>query len=255
MILMYHHVTPVSDVPLHPDPNEGWNYCISPKGFERQLVALMQRGYRFISLAELVDDIRNHGAEDPKSLTLTFDDGWSDNFGFALPILTELSIPATFFVTTAHIRNDEDDSRKISVAQLKELMHAGMTIGGHTRSHPDLTALQPGLACEEIVGCKDDLEGVLGTQIEFFAYPGGTFNRTVARLAQEAGYTAACSILGPALNDASSLFWLYRDTLTESMSTWGDRYRLCPMARRLLAFRVKRRLKARLAEPAWPATI
>ena len=163
-------------------------------------------------------------------------------------MLKRLSIPATFFVTSAHLGNGIRDVKRMSLAQLKELLDAGMSIGGHSRTHSDLTQLPVERARKEIAGCKEDLERALGSPVLIFAYPGGAFNRDVARLAQEAGYAAACSVLGPARNDPSSLFWLYRDLLTECLTTWGDRYRLCSAARRLLSFRVARRLKQQLQQ-------
>ena len=135
----------------------------------------------------------------------------------------------------------------MGLGQLRELLRAGMTIGGHSRSHPDLTRLPPEEAKMEINGCKEDLEQSLGVPVRFFAYPGGAFNRDVARWTQEAGYTAACSVLGPARNDSSSLFWLYRDLLSETMNTAQDYYRLSPFARQLFAFRVRRRLADHLS--------
>ena len=102
------------------------------------------------------------------------------------------------------------------------------------------------LARTEIAGSKDDIEQALGTNVRFFAYPGGVFNRAVSRVVQEAGFEAACSVLGPALNDRSTLHWLYRDLLTESLTSLGDRYRLNAIARRILSFRVRRRLSQAL---------
>ncbi len=246
MILIYHHISPRDAVPPDWEPNEGWRFVHTPVGFERQLLELQQRGYRFVTLAELVDDIHKRGAEDTKTVAVTFDDGWVDNFTFGLPILTKLSVPATFFVTSGHIYRSEDDPRKMSVLQLKELLRAGMTVGGHTRLHPDLTRLPLEDAARRIALCKEDLEKALGVTIRFFAYPGGAFNRQVAQLVRDAGYDAACSILGPARNNTSSLFWLYRDLLSESMDNYHDRYRLSSLARRLLSFRVRRRLSQTL---------
>ena len=245
---MYHHVAPPEAMSPHRAPHEGWEFTHSPQGFERQLIALQQRGYRFVALAETVDDIRKRGVEDNKSVAVTFDDGWVDNFEFALPVLKRLSIPATFFVTTAHIRVGSDNAKKMGLAQLRELVRSGMNVGGHSRSHPDLRNLPAKRASEEIRGCREDLEQELGMSIRLFAYPGGAFNRQVARLTEEAGYSAACSVLGPCRNDTSSLFWLYRDLLTESMNTWGDRYRLCRAVRQLLSFRITRRLKQQLEQ-------
>ena len=250
MILMYHHVAPPEAMPKDPAPLEGWNFTHSPEGFERQLVRLRQRGYRFVSLADLVEGIRKNRIEQAKTVVVTFDDGWVDNFIYALPILKRLAIPATFFCTTRHLQKGGEDAKKMNVAQLRELLAAGMTIGGHSHTHPNLAKLAMETAREEIAGCKKDLEQALGIEVRFFAYPGGAFNRDVARLTQEAGYTAACSVLGPARNDRSSMFWLYRDVLSESMNTWGDKYRLCPAARRLLEFRVLRRLKHKLEQHA-----
>lgn len=242
MILMYHHIAPTEAVPLVPEPREGWDFTLSPEGFEHQLLELQRRGYQFVALADLVDGIRQQGVEKPRTVAVTFDDGWADNYQFAFPILKKLAVPATFFVNTNHLGKGAACPKRMSVAQLKELLRAGMTIGGHGRSHADLTRLPPDRARAEIAGCNEDLEQALGVKAQFFAYPGGAFNREVARLAREAGYTAACSVLGPARNDRSSLFWLYRDVLSEAMDTWHDRYRLSPLARRIFVVRVKRRL-------------
>ena len=243
---MYHHVAPAEAVPLAPEPNEGWNFTLLPEGFECQLLELRRRGYQFVSLTHLVDDICKQGAEKTQAVAVTFDDGWIDNYRFALPILKKLAVPATFFVTSAHLGNGTQDKKRMNLAQLKELLDAGMSIGGHSRTHPTLTRLPLDQVRAEIAGCRADLKQALGVDVRFFAYPGGAFNSSVARLTQEAGYIAACSVLGPARNDRSSLFWLYRDVLSESMNTWHDRYRLSPLARRLLSFRVARRLEAAL---------
>ena len=248
MILMYHHVSPPEAMPPHRDPYEGWEFRHSPKGFERQLIEVRRRGYRFVPLFDIVEAIHKDGVEDQTAVAITFDDGWADNIEFALPVLQKLSISATFFVATAHIRGGSEGAKKIGLAQLKELVRSGMDVGGHSRSHPDLRKLPAEKANEEIRGCREDLEQELGMNIRFFAYPGGAFNRQVARLTEEAGYSAACSVLGPCRNDTRSLFWLYRDLLTEPMNTWGDRYRLCRAARRLLSFRIARRLKRQLEQ-------
>jgi len=246
MILMYHHVAPPDAIPDHPAPEEGWRFTHTPEGFRSQLRRLAGRGLRFESLGDCVRSIRETGVEAPDAVQLTFDDGWIDNYRWAVPVLRELGLTATFFVTTGHLHRGEDDPRKMTRDQLRELLDAGMTIGGHTRSHATLTRLGEQEARAEIAGCKEDLERALDVTVDLFAYPGGAFDARVADLAREAGYAAACSVLGPARNDASSLYWMYRDVLSERMNTPGDRYRLSPLARRALEFRVKRRLARRL---------
>lgn len=251
MILLYHHVIPADRIPPvdRQRPGEGWEFIHSPEGFERQLRALAAKDYRFLSLGDLVTEIDLRNREPRRTATVTFDDGWADNYEFAFPVLKRMGIPATLFITTEHLRDGHAaDPRKMTAAQLREMSRTGMTLGGHTRTHVDLTAVSEAKALEEMAGCREDLEQILGGRIEYFAYPGGAFNARVARLAREAGYRAACSVLGPAANDKSSLYWMYRDLLTESMTTWRDRYRLSTVARRVFSYRVRRRLETHLRE-------
>lgn len=244
MILLYHHVAPLDSIPA--GESDGWRFNHSPEAFEGQLLELRRRGYRFISLAGLVSELSRGEPERHDSVVVTFDDGWMDNCVFAVPVLQKLGITATFFVTTEHLRGSAHDPKRMGRDQLRQLIQVGFTVGTHTRTHPDLTRIPEEAAREEIAGCKADVEQATGVPIEFFAYPGGAFNRNVARLTREAGYKAACCILGPKQNDASSLFWLFRDLLSPGLNTLGDHYRLSPTARKLLAFRVNRRLKERL---------
>jgi peptidoglycan/xylan/chitin deacetylase (PgdA/CDA1 family) len=248
MILLYHHVSPPDCIPRDRagDADEGWHFNHSPEAFEFQLTELQQRGYRFISLSQLIDEIRATGTESEDSIVITFDDGWIDNYTFAFPILRKLRIPATFFVVTRYFRENPPDQTRMNLEQLRELSAHGMTIGSHTRTHPDLTTISPSAAMEEIAGSKAELQEALGLPVDFLAYPGGGFNSRVADLAREAGYRAACSVLGPKTNDQSSLYWLYRDLLTPGLDSLGDHYRLSKIARKAFAFRVHRRLKQRL---------
>jgi peptidoglycan/xylan/chitin deacetylase (PgdA/CDA1 family) len=246
LILLYHHVAPAERVPSREAADEGWQFRHSPEGFRRQLGELRRRGWEFVPLQQLLERIRRSGGEPARAAAITFDDGWRDQYEHALPILVGEGVPATFFLTTDHLRGRSTDRRKMSWAQVRELVAAGMSVGGHSRTHADLTRLDEARAREEIAGCRADLEDGLGRAVSTFAYPGGAFNRRVVDWTREAGFEAACSVLSPARNDASSLYWLFRDVISEGMDTPGDRYRLSPWARRLLAWRVHRRLRLQL---------
>lgn len=60
---------------------------------------------------------------------------------------------------------DEDEIRRLHAA--------GMEIGGHTVSHPILSALDDAAAAREIVDNKTRLEQIIGEPIVTFAYPNG----------------------------------------------------------------------------------
>ena len=255
MILLYHHIAPPEKIPGDATrfQNEGWLCTHSPAAFEFHLSSLQKRGFRFISLGQLVAEIQTYGTEQPNSVVITFDDGWLDNYEFAAPILKKLGLPATVFVTTAHLPGNTPDSKRMTTAQLRELIAAGWTLGAHTQNHRDLIQISESEARTEIAGSKADLENVLGAPVDFFAYPGGAFNRQIVRLTREAGYKAACSVLGPKANDHSSLFWLYRSVLSPGLNTPGDRYRLSSLAQKLFSFRITRKLNRRLNSGAFSA--
>jgi peptidoglycan/xylan/chitin deacetylase (PgdA/CDA1 family) len=85
--------------------------------------------------------------------------------------------------------------------QLKAMDSAGMIVGAHTRSHPQLDLLQPDRRLPELEGARRDLEAILGKPIRHLAYPNpggrGTIQSAVRAAAAEAGYrTAVTSVTG-----------------------------------------------------------
>jgi len=225
MILMYHHVAPRQANP----PSHAPGYLsITPEALEKQLCGLMDRGFRFVRFESMAAEIEERGYVSGRTAAITLDDGWADNYQYAFPIFKKLNLPATFFITTAHLLGgtDRQGGEKMRPSEIIEIHKYGMSVGGHTRTHADLLKLTLGQAREEIRGCKLDIENLLGAPATQFAYPGGSFNRDIARIVQEAGYTAACSVMGLGINLRSSLFWLYRDVLTNGMDTLPDIFRV-----------------------------
>jgi peptidoglycan/xylan/chitin deacetylase (PgdA/CDA1 family) len=92
-ILLYHRVAePARDVHA---------LCISPAELRAQL-EMLRESYEVVSLSEMRRVIDS--GRDPAGLVaLTFDDGYLDNLAAASPILMEMELPATFFVTTEHL--------------------------------------------------------------------------------------------------------------------------------------------------------
>ncbi len=246
MIIMYHHIAPAHAIPASADSSEGWSLVHSPSSLAFHIEAFRRRGRRFVSLEEYVDSIESRGREPVGAVHLTFDDGWVDNYTYARPVLRALDVPATFFVTTDHIRGGVSDPRCMSVHQLGELIAAGMALGAHSRTHPDLTSLQVAELQSEIEGSKNDLETALGLRIDWFAYPGGVFNQAIVDRVRAAGFRGAVCSLGPARNDRASRYWLFRDILSEEMSGLRDRVVLWGPGRRLLEWRVRRRLREQM---------
>lgn len=64
------------------------------------LLAELDRRYEFVSMDTVVDLLNGQRHPIRNAVALTFDDGYSNNFVEALPVLEKYGAPATFFVTT-----------------------------------------------------------------------------------------------------------------------------------------------------------
>lgn len=239
MILMYHHVCPRTAVPQQQVSLEGWRYNIEPEDFRRQLELLRREGWEFVSLADYVSQF-GAGVLGRRVVTVTFDDGWRDNWDYAVPILRELQIPAVIFVVSGELPGVPVE-RRMTADQLRELEALGVEVGAHTRSHPNLTTISGGQLREELAGCRGDLETLLGRRVRFLAYPGGRFNGAVVEATKSAGFEAACSVIGLGCNSNASRYWLYRDVFSDGMESLRDRLKRSPVFRRLLHFRAAKK--------------
>jgi peptidoglycan/xylan/chitin deacetylase (PgdA/CDA1 family) len=101
LILMYHRVLPDSDPEIKKiQPG----LYVTPENFEKQIAYLAPR-FQFIPLSRLVGMISEGRPLSGNYAVITFDDGWSDNFEFAFPILRAHNVPATIFLTTGYIES------------------------------------------------------------------------------------------------------------------------------------------------------
>ena len=97
LILCYHRVG-TEGIPY---------YCTLPaQQFEMQM-RYLRRYCRVLSLAQLVDEIDNPPKEIGQAVAVTFDDGYSDLYRCALPILRKYEIPATVYLTSDCIETGE----------------------------------------------------------------------------------------------------------------------------------------------------
>lgn len=92
-VLMYHHVTP-----------KGGFIACSVSNFESQMKALVKSGYSTLSAEQFAGFLRGDKVPE-KSVVLTFDDGYLNNFVYAHPILQKYGLQALMFLITEHIHH------------------------------------------------------------------------------------------------------------------------------------------------------
>ena len=162
------------------------------------MVALRERGYRTLTLADAVARLRAREVFTSPSFVLTFDDGYRSVYTEAFPVLQELGFSATLLIVPG-----EQSAREMSLPamqgrpmlswrELDEMKRHGIDVGSHTLSHPDLTRLSPARAEDEIRRSREIIEDRLGAPAESFAYPFGRYDDACHEIVRR-HYACACS--------------------------------------------------------------
>ena len=92
LILGYHRIANVA--------RDVYEVCVTPDHFSEHMEMVNKYAHP-ISLAELAQYLKA-GSPPPKSVAVTFDDGYVDNLYNAKPILEKYAVPATVFVCTGY---------------------------------------------------------------------------------------------------------------------------------------------------------
>lgn len=191
-VLYYHSI----------DDSEANEVILSKENLRRQLTYIKDSGYTTLTMSELNDYIKNNKEIPEKSIVITFDDGYMDNYTNAFPILKELNMKATIFVISSGI----DDGYYMSKEQLKELSNYGIDIESHTKTHCHLNTLSYEEQLKELKESKETLEAIIGKEIISVAYPYGDYDENSIKAAQDAGYSLAFTTdKGYAKREATSL--------------------------------------------------
>lgn len=167
---------------------EGGALAISPARFARQMDLLDKHRPQFpVARLDQVANFLASGERRSRRVVLTFDDAWADNYANALGPLSQHHLPAILYVPSRLLGHPGYMTR----TQLLEMDEAGVTIGAHSRTHPDLRACPPDQLEREVRGSKDDLEDLLAKAVTSFAYPTGFTDERVQAAVLAAGFTSA----------------------------------------------------------------
>jgi peptidoglycan/xylan/chitin deacetylase (PgdA/CDA1 family) len=181
-IVTFHSIDPSGSVMSYP-----------PDLFAALLGALRESGLPVVGLQELLQP------HIERAIAITFDDGIRSVYTHALPVLRDFGAPAHLFLTTGPIGSgklwpDEDGNglsfEMLSWEEIEKLHAAGVSIEGHTNSHPDMRTLSKTQMADECEHADRRIEERLGRQPNFFAYPFGYHNAATRDYARSR-YTAS----------------------------------------------------------------
>ena len=218
VVLFYHRVAD--------DRANDWT--ISNRMFARQM-RWLQAHFELISLAEARQRVLD-GANNRPCVSITFDDGYADNCREAIPLLIKERIPCTYFVTLQNVLDGEPFAHDLAqgnsflpntLEQLKAMADAGIEIGAHTYTHPDLARIADRRKLRrEVVSAGEDLQQAIGRPVRYFAFSFGqrvNLSREAFEMAYQAGYEAVVSAYGGYNFPGGDAFHLQRIAACDQM--------------------------------------
>lgn len=210
-VLMYHHVSPAMDM-----------ITTSPENFESQIKGLAKNGYHALSTQEFAGFLAGKPVP-PKSILITFDDGYLDNWVYAHPVLKKYNMRATMFIVTGIVGNGparpvmgdaQSLPEMVSHKRGKAMIEAGNTdpvmvrwsevhamraagtfeFHSHTDTHTrwDQTCATRQDCLDrmkvELERSRDTLTRQFGSVSEHFCWPQGYFEDDYIELARNCGF-------------------------------------------------------------------
>ena len=144
------------------------DYALRFNLFKQFVESTIAKGFKFIS----TDELLNNWNKTDRVCVLTFDDGYQSVFTRVAPLLSEMKIPFTSYITTSFINNPG----YISKNELEELsQNPFCTIGMHSHGHLKFRFETQKTLSDDFIKCRTILEDITGKQPQHYAFPYGSF--------------------------------------------------------------------------------
>ncbi|MEM1222699.1 MAG: polysaccharide deacetylase family protein [Verrucomicrobiota bacterium] len=217
---------------------------VEPAEFAWQMDWLKSTGWHFLSTYDLVS---RWDKWPEKSVVVTFDDGYSDNYYNAFPVLKRLEIPFTIYLVTNRHDNDWSINKKkehssgelkeepkLSDSEVQEMLDSGLLeLGGHTLNHVNLLNEAEAVKKSEIADCAKALRDTYGAEIFTFCYPFGLYDASSVQIVKDVSYSGAFTVEEKLCDAETSPFEVGRLKVSGKMSRLAFRRMLLTGRRKL----------------------
>ena len=117
-----------------------------------------------------------------KVLYLTFDCGFENgNTAHILDVLRDKQVPAAFFCTLYHIRQQPQ--------LVARMIEEGHVVGNHSDTHPDFSSISRTRMAKELEAVENELRTNFGYSSTYFRFPEGAYSENALDLVESLGYT------------------------------------------------------------------
>jgi len=196
-VLNYHSIGPAK---LNP-------WVVSPNRLNMDMQYLKENGFTTLSTDEFYNFMVKNKSVPKKSVLITFDDGYEDNYTNAFPILKKYNFKATIFVITGFV---DKGKQFLTSTQLKEMQRNGIDIESHTNLHEKLGTYTYDAQLKILKTSKAYIEKTLHKPVRYLAYPHDSYNLYTLKALNAAGYKMAFTTNGRWANKSNGILTLNR---------------------------------------------
>ena len=200
-ILMYHYIRPAPSIYLD---YLGYRLTVTPEDFHTQMDWLSVLGYHAVDFNDLRAYFSGLAPLPTKPVVITFDDGYSDLYTTAFPMLRSYNFKGVAYIVTSFV----GQPRYVTAAQIVEMDQNGIEIASHTVDHANIGGASLYSATYQLATSKAWLQHLIGHSVVDFAYPSGKFSARAVYALQTNGYdTAVTELPGTVHSRADRYTW------------------------------------------------
>ena len=183
-VLAYHHIQPFDIA----DEKNQRAQTVTPENFDWHMRWLLDKGYSFITLEELVEALRSRTPFNKKVLAVTLDDGYRDAYTYALPIAQKYDIFLNVGIITAFTGNPEH----LTGTQIVQMHKSGhFAFHNHTWYHRNLKGAARATIEEQILKPQEHLAQWIEDPSAILYYPYGVHDKKARDILEENDFDAA----------------------------------------------------------------
>lgn len=233
-ILMYHSILRST--------NTHGNYIISEAAFEKDLKFLKENGYTTIVMQDLIDFVEKGTPLPEKPVVLTFDDGYSNNFLYAFPLLEKYNSKAVLSIIGYYTdlytdTPDENPSYShVTWNDVKNMIDSGLVEmqnhsynlhttdkgrNGSKKKRGESDSAYKTMLTEDLGKLQDKFKQHTGYTPTTFTYPFGSVSNASFDIIKEMGFKASLSCesgMNKVSRDSECLYMMKRYLRTQKKS-------------------------------------
>jgi peptidoglycan/xylan/chitin deacetylase (PgdA/CDA1 family) len=203
-VILYHHIQPLSEA----EKLGHAQLTVDSGVFEEQMSYLASSGYTALSADQLVEALLNREELPQKSIVITIDDGYIDNYAYAFLMAKKYHLIMNFMIPTGLIGKPD----YMTWDHLKEMAGSEYAkIYNHTDSHAPLGLISKEQIETELTQSKEFFKEQLGMDTNIFTYPYGSFSPLAIEELKDHGFIGAFTTNSGREQCTSEIMTLHRD--------------------------------------------